>query len=356
MIRKVLIRRFRRVRDVTLELGRLNVFIGANGVGKTSLMEAIALLGAAAGGRVDAGELRARGGRPKWHRQMSSIEAWSDGASYRAELRNPSGSGWWEFVGERMAEGEVELATREHGSGVVLLDRESKEYLAMTLGPTEGLAPGVRPFLGKGPAMELLLELERFVLYSPSPDVMAGRVADPTRVRPLGVAGGGLDAALADAARDRVLWERLCAEAGSFWTGGAEGLTSAAAGDRARFVVFLFLLLLHRMAPPVLALKNPDAALSPRLAFRVMERVRKLVLDEPERPQILLATQRPEVLDALDLRDDRCRLFVVCRGRRGETLVRRVELDEGTLARLEKLGGALSELWRRGWWGGMPIR
>ena len=38
---------------MTLELGRVNCLIGANGVGKSNILEAIGVLGAAANGVVD---------------------------------------------------------------------------------------------------------------------------------------------------------------------------------------------------------------------------------------------------------------------------------------------------------------
>ena len=48
MIRKVDIRGFKSIYSTTLELGRLSCFIGANGVGKSNLLEALGVLGAAA--------------------------------------------------------------------------------------------------------------------------------------------------------------------------------------------------------------------------------------------------------------------------------------------------------------------
>src|SRR4051794_41036251 len=47
-----------------LELGAVNVFIGANGSGKSNLLEAVGVLGAAASGRVDDGTLLRRRVRP----------------------------------------------------------------------------------------------------------------------------------------------------------------------------------------------------------------------------------------------------------------------------------------------------
>lgn len=45
-----------------MELGHVNVFIGANGSGKSNLLEALGVLSAAANGKVDEQALLARGG------------------------------------------------------------------------------------------------------------------------------------------------------------------------------------------------------------------------------------------------------------------------------------------------------
>ena len=50
--------------DVTVDLGLVNVFIGANGSGKSNLLEALGILSAAADGKVDDQALLARGVRP----------------------------------------------------------------------------------------------------------------------------------------------------------------------------------------------------------------------------------------------------------------------------------------------------
>jgi energy-coupling factor transporter ATP-binding protein EcfA2 len=54
---------FKSLENVEVELGRVNVFIGANGSGKSNLLEALGVLGAAANGRVDDEALLRRGVR-----------------------------------------------------------------------------------------------------------------------------------------------------------------------------------------------------------------------------------------------------------------------------------------------------
>jgi predicted ATPase len=63
MIRSVRIHNYKSILDHTLELGRVNVFIGENGCGKTNLLEAIAMASASVAGKLDAEELYSKGVR-----------------------------------------------------------------------------------------------------------------------------------------------------------------------------------------------------------------------------------------------------------------------------------------------------
>ena len=64
MLDKLSVRTFKSLEDVTVDLGRVNVFVGANGSGKSNLLEALGILSAAADGKVDDQALLARGVRP----------------------------------------------------------------------------------------------------------------------------------------------------------------------------------------------------------------------------------------------------------------------------------------------------
>lgn len=50
MLSQIKVEAFKSLENVKVELGRVNVFIGANGSGKSNLLEAIGVLGAAANG------------------------------------------------------------------------------------------------------------------------------------------------------------------------------------------------------------------------------------------------------------------------------------------------------------------
>ena len=64
MLKSFTVKAFKSIPDLTVELGQINVFIGANGSGKSNILEAIGVLSAAASGIVDDESLMRRGVRP----------------------------------------------------------------------------------------------------------------------------------------------------------------------------------------------------------------------------------------------------------------------------------------------------
>ncbi|MDZ7898819.1 MAG: AAA family ATPase [Arcicella sp.] len=61
MVKEIKIQNYKSVQDLTLELGRINVLIGANGCGKSNILEAIAFGSAAAEDKLGKEFLSARG-------------------------------------------------------------------------------------------------------------------------------------------------------------------------------------------------------------------------------------------------------------------------------------------------------
>ena len=60
-INKLVFRNFKTLENVSFEPGRVNVFIGANGSGKTTVLEAIGLLCAAMTDRIDNSSMQRKG-------------------------------------------------------------------------------------------------------------------------------------------------------------------------------------------------------------------------------------------------------------------------------------------------------
>jgi predicted ATPase len=61
MFTEVQIENYKSIHSLKINLGRVNVFIGENGCGKSNILEAIALAGAAAGNKLDNEFLAPRG-------------------------------------------------------------------------------------------------------------------------------------------------------------------------------------------------------------------------------------------------------------------------------------------------------
>src|SRR5438132_11672657 len=101
MIDRFTVKDFKSLVEVSVDLGAVNVFIGANGSGKSNLLEAVGILGAAASGRVNDESLKYRGVRPSplalYKSSFQSVdpmtpihfEAESENVLYSVSLRNP---------------------------------------------------------------------------------------------------------------------------------------------------------------------------------------------------------------------------------------------------------------------------
>ena len=139
MIAKVSVIAFKSLERLEIDLGQLNVFVGANGSGKSNLLEALGVLSAAADGKVTDQTLLQRGVRPgvpklyksafpsSGSRQLShiSFSAFSPGTHYDVSLNNPLNdpSPAWKFKTESLVRGKVKRVSR----GPALRDNPNTE-------------------------------------------------------------------------------------------------------------------------------------------------------------------------------------------------------------------------------------
>jgi predicted ATPase len=400
-IRSVEIRSFKSVVKQTIELGRMNVFVGANGSGKTAILEAIGVLGAAADGRVDDSEIMRRGVRPGVPQLYKNAFAdmavpraivlhasSSASAEYRATLDNPQDSpaSPWRFSAESIRYQETDLITRSP-RGANHWNKAGKKQGFKPKDPYRGLARIPSPF---GPLPEavdrLLATLRDFVIYDPQTAVLRGTQVDMLQRDPLGLQGGRLAEAVSflgtDSAAQGVLpleelrlmidWMAdvdaqsptpdlispsipVTAEvvrfADRFMRADRNRLSAYDASEGALFVLFAMALLLHPRAPRFFAIENIDHTLHPRLARYLIRELGELTLKSGR--QILLTTHSPLVLDGLRLEDDEIRLFTVERDSSGHTEVRRIQHSAAIKAAMES-GLTLSAMWTRGLLGAVP--
>ena len=402
MIRTVVIDGFKSIGEqLTLELGRVNVFIGANGAGKSALLEAIGVLGAAASGRVDDSSLMRRGVRPgvpalykssfkgRRHRTTISLKAeWAENgetSSYGVGLDNPIDrpEPAWRFRTESTmcARQRAAAYSRSPASRQLPVD----EYTSLaSRGPgTVGFPPT---------ATRLLNALKDYAIFCPTTPVLRGTDPDGWQRPPVGLAGGRLAEAFMDLIRLHrqdyevsllrqfialIDWVQGMGVRASpptsstlspsvpssgltvtfvdrFMREGRNRLMAYDASEGALYVLFLAVLALHPNAPLAFAVDNFDHAMNPRLARAVTRLFCQCLAHAAPTRQALLTTHNPLVLDGLDLRNDDIRLFTVDRKRNGMTFVKRVTVDPDLLTDAEKPGMSLSRLWIMGRLGGMP--
>lgn len=118
------------------------------------------------------------------------------------------------------------------------------------------------------------------------------------------------------------------------------------------FVLFYAALFSSKFTPKCFAVDNIDASLNPKLCRVLIKELIKLTKENGK--QAFVTTHNPAILDGLDLRDDKQRLFVVERNEEGATQLRRVGVDD--LPKPTRSGQTLrlSESFMRGFLGGLP--
>jgi len=391
MIDRIEIHAFKSIQEAKLDLGAFNVFVGANGSGKSNIIEAIGVLGAAAAGRVDDEALLHRGVRPgipdlykssfRGNRRRPAIRfgAFSSTSSYEVELHTPYGdSTAWAYKTEKWV-----------GDGTKIFGRSPNSIEYQFHDARRGLAALKQvEITTETGASQLLAALQQFSIYTPNTLKLRGIETDLQNRAPVGLAGGRLaeaseelrrlarkDEALEDVIEgilELVDWvENFGARAGSdvplspsiprqaqvlyfrdrYMAEGRNVLSAYDASEGDLYVLFAAILSAHPESPKLLAIDNFDATLNPRLVRSLSSKMVEWVLDRDR--QLLMTCHNPLVLDGLPLQDTRVRLFAVDRSYGGMTVIRRVVVDDALMAKAKE-GWPLSRLWVSGHLGGMP--
>lgn len=405
MITRFHILGFKSLRDAELELGAFNVFIGANGSGKSNLLEAFGVMGAAVSGSVEPETLSYRGVRPglpslyktssKHYplRRNITLEAMSGSSLYRVGLDNPidSPSPNWRFLSETLQDGKNKVLSRSPRA-FRIWSQDIRKTLAddATISATESvakLAVALREDVGD--LKRLVYDLRNYAIFSPNTPVLRGIVPDHVERQPLGLAGGGLAEVVRDLVdeeedlfgafdMDEVLamidWaerfssvrrspgllspavktsSRVIRFVDRHMRAGRRILSGYDASEGALYILFMLALASHEQAPRLLAVDNFDQALHPKVAARLTALISRHIAESAER-QMLLTTHNPLVLDGLDLRDDRIRLFAVDRDGQGLTTVARIIISEQLKEEAVRDKLPLSRLWVMGRLGAVP--
>lgn len=392
LIDRLIIRSFKSIVDQEIALGHVNVFIGANGSGKSNILEALGVLSAAASGRVDDESLQRRGVRPgvprlykstfKQRRRSPEIlfAAHAPQASYAVSLLNPLDDPQpaWRYKTENLQIGSEKVVSR----GPKTKGIHSEQGLA---------ALKLVELVEAHAARHLITLLREYRIYTPNTFMLRGLMQDPQTHPPVGLSGGGLAEAMkelqvlagqndfVDGALDDVVemidWIRdfdttdrpgniLSATVprtrltlrfrDRFMREDSNTLTAYDASEGALYILFCAALALSPKTPQSIAIDNLDQVLNPRLARKLARSLCHWFIANPEPRQLLFTAHNPSVLDGLPLQDDRVRLFTVDRNSKGYTQVRRIVITDELRQLSEEKGWPLSRLWVMGHLGGVP--
>lgn len=351
MIGKIDIKNFKSIAQASMKLGRVNVFIGANGSGKSNILEAVGMAAAIRNGEVTLDSLMQRGVRIA--RPELMINSFYNQLSSRL-IRISF------YEGETMVNYDIQRL------------KDSDIYAPWLVG-------GVS-IHEKEENLKILQEtIFRYAIYSPDIDALRG-LTSGVSLYPLGLHGEGLDVLLGqlpkeeigvikDIVKQFVSWvddmafdfEGVYKFQGyklgrsksdlyfrdSFMQKKNNLFSAENANEGVLVLLFYLALLVSKSTPKFFAIDNIDTGLNPRLCRYLMKVISKLAVQYDK--QLLVTTHNPAILDGITLNGDGSHLFVVERSDEGSTRINELKSKPATERRMK-----LSEMWMNGLIGGIP--
>jgi len=387
MIRTIEIKNYKSIDQLTLELGRVNVFIGENGCGKTNILEAIGLAAAAAANKLDNEFLHNRGIRVTLPKRMrsgftreSATQAIEVSATstidahllvFAAILENGKGhfGGWINRAPDYLTVSPDSPHIQRIPSDEVVLNPRAPQH------PVRRVEFWKDPYLRRSATEMVLnenaqvLHLDKFLTYTPHEEALRDLARD-SWIEPVGIHGEGLFALLQSLDESAFAELKQCLELihwfdaleivpgatptqhslkifDQYLADGLAHFDQRSANEGFLFLLLYGCLLVSPHTPKFFAVDNVDTSLNPKLAAGAIRMFTELCRTHDR--QVLLTTHNPGTLDGLDLSDDEQRLFVVYRDLEGRTSVHRIQRDGDA-----KDAVRLSEAFLRGYLGGLP--
>lgn len=387
-IKEISIRNFKSLYNVSFEPGKLNVFIGANGSGKSSILEALGVLSAAMTDRVNTNSLLRKGVRLStsalYKSKFSSIEKesktvnlaikWSKEEKeyeYSTHLTVPSDDDAWRYFAESVTCNGEKVYGRSNASSTQLNNKVGYYTISESLSGENYIEAGKY--------------IADYGIYQPNTLTLRGTVPDPIQLHPIGLNGGRLAEAMSDLfymddgdlmfgsmfmedVLELIDWAsefkvskpkksilnpgipstQQIIEFKDKYLKDTASFTGYDASEGALYVLFMLSLAMHEKTPKMFAIDSFDHALNPRLAKKATELFSNIIIEQNK--TVFMTTHNPLVLDGLDLSNDDIRLFTTNRNKYGHVEIRRVQISKELLA----MNQPLSRLWINGLLGGVP--
>lgn len=386
MIKEIAIQNFKSIMDLKFPLGRFNLFIGANGSGKSNILEAIAFGAAASAGKLDFEYFANRGIRVVEPRFMlpafsavesekifvSASDEQNNTASFRIHYNKEVKPARWE-------DDSIDIMQFLRYKLVLEKDQtEALDWMNILKQMQEdkgGEAPvNIRmESTDKGLVfMPLNIGIDRFLIYSIEESKIR-KADDSNKTYPLGLHGEGLFAYLKQIAQRpdsveifneikenlRVLdWfddmqlpsNQLSNEFNlqlkdNYLAETINTFDQRSTNEGFLYLLFYLTLIISDETPTFFAIENIDTAFNPKLCREVTKRLIELARKHDK--QIIATTHNASVLDGMNLDEEDVYLHVARRSVDGHTKTNRVMLKQ-------ELGMPLSEAWQKGFLGGLP--
>ncbi|MBG00347.1 MAG: hypothetical protein CMI36_15245 [Owenweeksia sp.] len=388
LITQINILNYKSIESMDLELGRFNVLIGANGSGKSNILEAIAMFGASKGNDLDVDGLMSRGVRvakptltlssflgKQLKKEIQINAQFSDEGTFHTVLSTFQSSDlndlyakWIDKEQEEQIPDVIMDYFREITSGKKLVPDKILEEINSLIGQR-----------GVNVSNKYTKILSDFLIFNLSTQTLRGLDATSRKV-PLGIHGEGLDVLISNFNSyetsklltcklffnwlDKIAFDRQDELKLSGYKLGKSSSTlyfhdrfmqrsnnlfsAENANEGILHVIFYLALFISNKTPDFFAIDNIETALNPKLCRSLIKELTHLSKERGK--QAIVTTHNPAILDGLNLHDDSQRLFEVYRTDEGATRVRRIKFKKGSSDKKLKL----SEMWMEGLLGAVP--
>ena len=389
MISNVTIKNYKSVVDVSLPLGRFNLLIGANGCGKSNILEGIAMGAAASSDKLDYEYFANRGIRVVEPRYMlpafedlhedcihiAAINANKNGSVFDIHYNSEAKPQKWECTsshpGQFVVQVDVSSAKKRFPAKEISAALE-KLMDEKEIHPSTKMNINVRIKDNAIVTVSEDLGLSRFLIYSLE-ETKLRKADDSNRTSPLGLHGEGLFAYLKELTKRqyglKVIDEikenlkvldwfddmevpsgQLSMEFNlklkdSYLAETMNLFDQRSTNEGFLYLLFYLTLVISDETPKFFAIENIDTAFNPKLCREVTRRLIELARKHDK--QIIATTHNAAVLDGMNIFEDDVRLHVVRRSIDGYTKSNRVILKS-------EMSMPLSEAWVKGFIGGLP--
>lgn len=384
MIEKIHIQNFKSIYDLEVEVGRVNLFIGENGSGKSNLLEALVFVSASESNMLANEFLVSRGLRvPEPELMRSAFEQEDKEKNIKIYIGYKQFSREYEFENDNKEYSIWENKIKsnilsENIDDFILFLEENKKDLQNTAHTSsiekldENLASMELEF--KGLSSNIFQKINNFIIYSPE-NTSLRTFQKEGQIQPLGINGEGLLKLLKviNNYEDKSYINTIIKSLQLFnWfeditiptdTPSMEDkviikdkylyreMTQYSVNEGFLFILFYITLIVAKETPKAFAIDNIDASLNPKLCTKLMTLLTELAQKYDK--QIFLTTHNPAILDGVDLNDDEQKLFVVSRNKQGYTRMKEITAKEKPKSSDDE-PLHLSEAFMRGYLGGLP--